>query len=146
MVGREMMLGNPPRLDVASQHGMLTPTCFSSRKRSSAPALSSPSRSKLARASSRQTKQAYAGSHCLPLMACVRCLLDVSVKWSIKVKLLQREEQLLAPMAPREPSKWVRMLAARAKERSSLTLIDRRSIYKGLYFKSCSGFGLLNRL
>ena len=146
MLGREMMFDGPPRLGVASQHGMLTPTCVSSRRRSSAPALSSPSRSKLARPSSRQTKQAYAGSHCLPLMACVRCLLDVSVKWSIKVKLLQREEQPLAPMAPREPSKWVRMLAARAKERSSLTLIDRRSIYKFLYFKSCSGFGLLTRL
>ena len=50
----------------------------------------------------------------------VRCL-DVSVKLYLKVKILQREEQPLAPMAPREPSKWVRMLAARAKERSSLT-------------------------
>ena len=30
------------------------------------------------------------------------------------------------------------MLAARAKERKSLTLIDSRSIYKGLYFRSCA--------
>ena len=146
MVGRETMLGRPPRLDVVSQHGMLTPACVSSRRRSSAPALSSPSRSKLARP---ELETDPAGSRRKQLPAsdriCSVCL-DVSVKWSIKVKLLQREEQPLAPMAPREPSKWVRMLAARAKERSSLTLIDRRSIYKGLYFKSCSGFGLLTRL
>ena len=57
----------------------------------------------------------------------VRCL-DVSLKFYLKVKLLQREEQPLAPRAPREPSKWVRN-ARRASERAKESDIDRSSFY-----------------
>ena len=119
------MLGRPLSLDVASQHGMLS---VSSRRRSFSPAFLSLSHSKLARPSSKTDQQAYAGSNCLPLMAYQRCLLDVSVKLYLKVKLLQREEQPLAPGAPREPSKWVRN-ARRASERAKESDIDRSSFY-----------------
>ena len=128
MVGREMMLGNPPRLDVASQHGMITKACVLLAQEIIF------SRDIVAvafEAGASQLKTDQAGLRRQPFPASdgmrVRCL-DVSVKFYLKVKLLQREEQPLAPMASREPSKRVRN-ARRASERAKESDIDRSSFY-----------------
>ena len=76
-----------------------------------------------------QTDQAGLRQQPLPASdGMVSMSLDVSVKLYLKVKLLQREEQPLAPGAPREPSKWVRN-ARRASERAKESDIDQSSFY-----------------
>ena len=128
VLGREMMLGRPPRLDVASQHGMITKACVLLAQEIIF------SRDIVAvafEAGASQLKTDQAGLRRQPFPASdgmrVRCL-DVSVKFYLKVKLLQREEQPLAPMASREPSKRVRN-ARRASERAKESDIDRSSFY-----------------
>ena len=124
VVGRETMFDGPPRLGVASQHGMLTWACVLLAQEV---ILSRALVAVTFEAGAPQLQTDQAGLRRQPLPAfdgmcsmSFRCECEVVSKGQVT---LQRD-----PVEPREPSKRVRN-ARRASERAKESDIDRWSFY-----------------